>query len=341
VVVREADVVKLSLVVPCYNEEAALPQTAARLDALLDDLVVRGKVAPASDVLLVDDGSQDATWALIAGLADRSPRFVGVKLSRNRGHQNALLAGLMQADGDAVISLDADLQDDLGVIEQMVDAFNDGCEIVYGVRNHRDADTWFKRWTAERYYGLLRALGVDIVPNHADYRLLGRRALAALQSYEEVNLFLRGVIPQLGFRSQHVFYERGERVAGESKYPLSTMLGLAVDGVTSFSAVPLRLIAGLGAVVFVLSGAIALRVLGVRLFTDRAVPGWASTLLPIYALGGVQLLSIGVVGEYVAKIYLETKRRPRFFIEQIARRVDGAVSLQPQDPARRDSGSST
>lgn len=326
---------KLSLVVPCYNEEAALPQTAARLDALLDDLVRRGKVAPESDVWLVDDGSRDATWAVIEGLADRSPRFVGVKLSRNRGHQNALLAGLMQADGDAVISLDADLQDDLGVIEQMVDACEDGCEIVYGVRNRRDTDTWYKRWTAERYYALLRFLGVDIIPNHADYRLMGRRAIEALDSYEEVNLFLRGIIPQLGFRSKHVFYERGERIAGESKYPLRKMLGLAVDGVTSFSAVPLRLIAALGAMVFVMSTAIALWVLGIRFFTDRAVPGWASTLLPIYALGGVQLLSVGVVGEYVAKIYLETKRRPRFFIERIARRGDVLMRLHPHDAVRK------
>ena len=246
---------------------------------------------------------------------------MGVKLSRNRGHQNALLAGLMQADGDAVISLDADLQDDLGVIEQMVDAYREGCEIVYGVRDNRQKDTWFKRWSAERYYALLRFLGVDIVPNHADYRLLGRKALDALGDYEEVNLFLRGIIPQLGYRSRHVYYERGERVAGESKYPLKKMLTFAADGVTSFSAVPLRLIAGLGAVVFVMSVLISFWVLGVRLFSDQAVPGWASTLLPIYALGGVQLLSIGVVGEYVAKIYLETKRRPRFFIETVERNV--------------------
>ena len=305
---------KLSLVVPCYNEESALPFTAARLDELLEDLVRRGKIDASSDAWLVDDGSRDQTWACISALAARSPRFVGVKLSRNRGHQNALLAGLMQADGDAVISLDADLQDDLGVIEQMVDAYRDGCEIVYGVRSNRDKDTWFKRWTAERYYGLLRYLGVDVVPNHADYRLLGRRAIEALGDYEEVNLFLRGIIPQLGYRSRQVFYVRGERVAGESKYPLKKMLTFAADGVTSFSAVPLRLIAGLGAAVFVLSTLISFWVLGVRLWTDQAVPGWASTLLPIYALGGVQLLCIGVVGEYVAKIYLETKRRPRFFI---------------------------
>jgi len=312
---------KLSLVIPCYNEEAALPLTAGRLEALLDDLVQRGKIDSSSDAWLVDDGSRDGTWACIAALAARTPRFVGVKLSRNRGHQNALLAGLMQADGDAVISLDADLQDDLGVIEQMVDAYRDGCEIVYGVRDNRQKDTWFKRWSAERYYALLRYLGVDIVPNHADYRLLGRKALNALGDYEEVNLFLRGIIPQLGYRSRHVYYERGERVAGESKYPLKKMLTFAADGVTSFSAVPLRLIAGLGAVVFAMSVLISFWVLGVRLSSDQAVPGWASTLLPIYALGGVQLLSIGVVGEYVAKIYLETKRRPRFFVETVERNV--------------------
>lgn len=326
---------KLSLVVPCYNEEAALPQTAARLDALLDDLVARGRIAPDSNVWLVDDGSRDATWPLITALTGRSARFVGVKLSRNRGHQNALLAGLMQADGDAVISIDADLQDDLGVIEQMVEAHRDGCEIVYGVRNRRDLDTWFKRWSAERYYALLRFLGVDVVPNHADYRLMGRRAIAALDDYGEVNLFLRGIVPQLGFRSQHVFYERGERVAGESKYPLGKMLSFAVDGVTSFSAVPLRLIAALGACVFVASAVLSLWVLGVRLFTDQAVPGWASTLLPIYTLGGVQLLSVGVVGEYVAKIYMETKRRPRYFIETVARRSGAATLLNARETPRK------
>lgn len=308
---------KLSLVVPCYNEEAALPETASRLSSLLEDLIRRGKVDADSGIWLVDDGSRDRTWALIESLSSQSPAFYGIKLARNRGHQFALLAGLLSADGDAVISLDADLQDDLGVIERMIEEYQNGNEIVYGVRNKRDKDTWFKRWTAERYYGLLGMLGVSVVPNHADYRLMGREALNALEEYREVNLFLRGIVPQLGFRSTRVYYERHERIAGETKYPLKKMIALAADGITSFSAVPLRLIAALGAIVFVMSAGIALWVLVVRLFTSHAVPGWASTTLPIYALGGVQLLSLGVVGEYVAKVYMETKRRPRFRIEKI------------------------
>jgi glycosyltransferase involved in cell wall biosynthesis len=230
----------------------------------------------------------------------------------------------MSADGDAVISLDADLQDDLGVIEQMIDQYEAGNHIVYGVRSARQTDTWFKRWTAERYYDLLRFFGVDVVPNHADFRLLSREALDALKEYSEVNLFLRGIIPQLGFASSRVYYERARRAAGESKYPLGKMFAFAIDGVTSFSPVPLRLIAALGAVVFVVSGFISAWVLGTKLFTDRAIPGWASTTLPIYALGGIQLLSLGVIGEYIAKIYMESKRRPRFFIERMTKATKAA-----------------
>jgi glycosyltransferase involved in cell wall biosynthesis len=257
---------------------------------------------------------------------------VGVKLSRNRGHQHALLAGLLSADGDAVISMDADLQDDLGVLEQMVDAWRAGHEIVYGVRRSRTEDTFFKRWTARRYYALLRVLGVDIVPDHAEFRLMGRKALEALAEYPEANLFLRGLIPQLGFRSAQVLYDRRLRLAGETKYPLRRMMGLGIDGITSFSAVPLRLIAATGAVLFVLSSLVALWVIAIRMFTDRAVPGWASITLPIYALGGVQLLSLGVVGEYVAKIYLEVKRRPRYIIERTTR--DPAV-VEARDNSQR------
>jgi polyisoprenyl-phosphate glycosyltransferase len=313
--------VRLSLVIPCYNEQEALPITATRLETLLLDLIERRKIAADSNVWLVDDGSKDATWATIESLAARSDLFVGLKLSRNRGHQNALLAGLLSADGDAVISIDADLQDDLGVIEKMVDAYAAGYEIVYGVRKARDTDTWFKRWTALRYYGLLSALGVDIVPNHADFRLLGRNAINALGLHTEVNLFLRGIIPQLGYRTTSVYYDRGERVAGESKYPLRKMIRLALDGITSFSPVPLRLIAALGVIVCVFSLAMVLWVISIRLFTDRALPGWASTTVPIYLLGGVQLLCIGILGEYVAKIYSETKARPRFLIEKVERRT--------------------
>jgi polyisoprenyl-phosphate glycosyltransferase len=312
---------KLSLVIPCYNEEDALPHSSAALEKLMSDLIVRGKISQHSNIWLIDDGSKDKTWSLIEGLASRSELFVGVKLSRNRGHQNALLAGLFSADGDAVISIDADLQDDLGVIEKMVDAYAAGYEIVYGVRKARDTDTWFKRWSALRCYGLLRGMGVDIIPNHADFRLMGRKSIDSLSQHNEVNLFLRGIIPQLGYRSTSVYYDRLDRIAGESKYPLSKMIKLAMDGVTSFSPVPLRLIAALGGVVCLFSLAMVFWVLGVRLFTDRALPGWASTTVPIYLLGGVQLLCIGILGEYVAKIYSETKARPRFLIERVERRT--------------------
>jgi glycosyltransferase involved in cell wall biosynthesis len=329
--------VRLSLVIPCYNEEEALPLVVPQLEAFMHDLMARGKITSDSNIWMVDDGSKDATWSLLQSLAAGNGLFVGVKLSRNRGHQNALLAGLLSADGDAIVSIDADLQDDLGAIEKMVDAYAAGYEIVYGVRAARDTDTWFKRQTALKYYGLLRFLGVDIIPNHADFRLMGRAAIAALSEHGEVNLFLRGIIPQLGFRSTSVFYDRRDRVAGESKYPLRKMLKLALDGITSFSPAPLRMIAGLGGVVFVLSFAMTLWVLGVRLFTERALPGWASTTLPIYALGGVQLLCLGIIGEYVAKIYSETKARPRFLIECVERReaVTQAGSSTPSSAAAR------
>jgi glycosyltransferase involved in cell wall biosynthesis len=312
--------VKLSLVIPCYNEQEVLQETSTRVQVLLRDLIRRGKITPDSNVWLIDDGSTDDTWRLIEALTAGSTMFVGVKLSRNRGHQYALLAGLSSADGEAIISLDADLQDDLNVIEKMVDAYKGGYEIVYGVRASRDRDGWFKRWSAERYYGLLGVLGVAVVPNHADYRLMGRAALNALSEYREFNLFLRGVIPLLGFRYTNVYYERHERLAGVSKYPFRKMIALAIDGITSFSPVPLRMIAVLGATVFVVSASLSIWVLAVRFLTDRAVPGWASIMLPIYALGGVQLLGLGIVGEYVAKIYMETKRRPRFLIEKIVGR---------------------
>jgi glycosyltransferase involved in cell wall biosynthesis len=312
---------RLSLVVPCYNEEEALPHAAPRLARLMGELIARGKIASGSNIWFVDDGSKDGTWRVIESLTKESDLFVGVKLSRNLGHQNALLGGLMSADGDAVISIDADLQDDLSVIEEMVDAHAGGYEIVYGVRKARTTDTWFKRWSALRYYGLLRLLGVDIIPNHADFRLMGRLSLAALGQYTEVNLFLRGIIPQLGFRSTSVFYDRLDRIAGESKYPLGKMIKLALDGVTSFSPVPLRLIAGAGGIICVFSLGMAVWAIAIKLFTDRALPGWASTTVPIYLLGGVQLLCIGIVGEYVAKIYSETKARPRFLIEKVERRT--------------------
>lgn len=307
----------LGIVVPCYNEQEVLPETSKRLLDLLGRLRKAGLVSAASAIYFVDDGSQDNTWGLIESLAELDERVHGVKLSRNRGHQNALLAGLSVAQGDALVTVDADLQDDIEVIADMVRHFSKGCEIVYGVRVARGSDTAFKRGTAQAYYRLLAAVGVDIVNNHADYRLMSRRALQHLQEYAEVNLFLRGIIPLLGFRCATVHYDRAARFAGESKYPLRRMLALAFDGITSFSVTPLRLIAALGLLVFLLSFGMVGWVLYGRLVMQNAIPGWASSVIPIYFLGGVQLLSIGVLGEYVAKTYMETKRRPRYAIEVV------------------------
>lgn len=308
---------RLSLVVPCYNEEKVLPECVRQLRELLRELRAGGKVSYDSNLWLVDDGSRDGTWHIIESCAREFPDVTGVKLSRNRGHQNALLAGLLSADGDVVISLDADLQDDITVIEQMLDSHRAGNEVVFGVRRSRVQDPPFKRWSARRYYALLRVLGVEVIPDHAEFRLMDRAALDALAQYPESNLFLRGLVPQLGFRSTQVYYDRKLRIGGSSKYPLTRMLGLGIDGVTSFSVVPLRMIAALGGLLFLVSMGVSFWVVGVKLFTDHALPGWASTTLPIYALGGVQLLSLGLVGEYVAKIYMEVKRRPRYVIECI------------------------
>jgi glycosyltransferase involved in cell wall biosynthesis len=307
---------KLSIVVPCYNEEEVLPETMARLSAFLDRLVGSGKVAASSEAIFVDDGSRDKTWQLIRARHESEPRIRGVKLSANRGHQTALIAGLFAADGDAVVSIDADLQDDIAAMESMVDEHLKGFDVIYGVRGSRETDSAFKRSTATWYYRVLAMLGVKVVFNHADYRLLSRRALEALKGYSEVNLFLRGIVPLIGFRTATVFYDRAERFAGESKYPLRKMLALAIDGVTSFTALPLRMISMLGILVSVLSAGMAFWAFWVKVFTDEALPGWASSVIPIYFLGGIQLLSIGVLGEYVAKIYFEAKRRPRYFIEE-------------------------
>lgn len=314
---------KLAIVVPCYNEEEVLPETSRRLIALLDDLVARGKVASDSHVVFVDDGSRDKTWKMIEEMSATQPRIRGLKLSRNRGHQNALLCGLMNAEGDALISADADLQDDLGAIEEMVDAHAKGSDIVYGVRKRRVTDTFFKRFTAEGYYWLLARFGVQVVFNHADYRLMSRRAIEALREFGEVNIFLRGIVPQLGYPSSIVYYDRAERFAGESKYPLRKMLSFAWQGITSFSAVPLRFITTMGVLVSLGAFGFALWAIGVKLFSDEAVPGWASTVVPIYLLGGIQLLCIGILGEYLAKMYMETKRRPPFFLEKRAGFRDG------------------
>jgi polyisoprenyl-phosphate glycosyltransferase len=307
---------KLCIVVPCFNEEATLPETTCRLLGLLRDLQAKNKIDRLSELVFVDDGSMDSTWTLIEQLARDHENVHGRKLSRNRGHQNALLAGLFSTDGDAVITIDADLQDDIVAIEQMVDGYHAGYDIVYGVRSGREADTALKRVTAEAYYRALVLMGVDLVFNHADFRLLSRRAIRALSEYGEVNLFLRGIIPQLGFPSTVVRYERQRRLAGETKYSLRKMFSLAIEGVTSFSAFPLRVVTVLGITVFAISVLLGLWAVAIKLFTAQAVPGWASTVIPAYLLGGVQLLGIGIIGEYLAKIYLETKRRPRSHIEK-------------------------
>lgn len=324
-VARQAPV--LGVVVPCYNEQEVFPETARRLAALLQGLIDADRIDPASRTWFVDDGSRDQTWSLIEAAAEQpAMRVCGIKLSRNRGHQVALLAGILTAKGDVLISVDADLQDDLGAISQMLEAFAGGHDIVYGVRSARGTDSAFKRLTAEGYYRVLDRLGVEIVFNHADYRLMSRRAVEALREYPESNLFLRGLIPQLGFPSTTVAYERAERFAGESKYPLGKMLALAWQGMTSFSAAPLRMITALGMLVSVLSLGMGLWAFGVRLFTDAALPGWASIVIPLFLISGVQLLSLGVIGEYLAKIFLETKRRPLFFVDRLVRSDTDPVS---------------
>jgi polyisoprenyl-phosphate glycosyltransferase len=305
----------IALVLPCYNEEAVLPETASRLRVLLDGLLAEGHIASAR-VYFVDDGSQDRTWALIEDLQSRDERFSGVKLSCNRGHQNALMAGLSVAYQEAVISLDADLQDDIAVIGAMVDAYRGGAEIVLGVRDDRGSDSWFKRTTARSFYQFMRSMGVTIVIDHADYRLLSARALSALAEYTEVNLFLRALVPQLGFTVATVPYRRAERFAGETKYPLSKMLAFAFEGLTSFSVRPLRVITLLGILVSSVSFLLAGWALSTKIFLSYTVPGWASTVVPIYFICGVQLLCVGIIGEYVGKIYFETKRRPRFHIDR-------------------------
>ena len=304
------------LVVPCYNEEEMLPETFRQLTQTLDDLIRTGKAGEDSRMLFVDDGSSDRTWALIAEAVQNNPRLCGVKLAHNRGHQNALLAGLMTAKerADCAISLDADLQDDIGVLGEFLDKFHNGCDIVYGVRSSRATDTAFKRNTAGGFYSLMRRLGVEMISNHADYRLMSRRALEALSEYDEVNLFLRGIVPQIGYPHDVVYYERKERMAGESKYPLKKMIRFAMEGITSFSVKPLKLISNFGIFISVLSIAGLLYAL-ISYLSGVTVPGWTAIVSAIFFLGGIQLLCLGVVGTYVGKIYSEVKQRPRYRIE--------------------------
>ncbi|WP_338124962.1 glycosyltransferase family 2 protein [Parasutterella secunda] len=302
---------------PCYNEEEVLPETSKRLKEKLQQLISEKLISEKSRILFVNDGSKDRTWFIIKELHHSDPLYSGATLSRNRGHQNALLAGLMSAKNyaDFVISLDADLQDDINAIDSMIEKYYEGYDIVYGVRSSRKTDTFFKRFTAEGYYKFIKLLGADIVFNHADYRLMSKRALDDLSEYSEVNLFLRGIVPMLGYKTTSVFYERGERFAGESKYPLKKMLAFALEGVTSLSTKPLRFITLLGFVIFFVSLLMLIYSL-VQWFVDETVIGWASVICSIWAIGGLVLLSIGVVGEYIGKIYLETKHRPRYKISE-------------------------
>ena len=316
----------LYIVVPCYNEEEVLPETSKRLRAKLEQLMAEEKISPHSRILFVNDGSKDKTWELISQLHHDCPLFCGVDLSRNRGHQNALLAGLMTAKdrADMVISMDADLQDDIGAVDEMVDKYLDGVDIVYGVRSSRKTDTFFKRFTAEGFYRLMNAMGAESVFNHADYRLMSKRALEGLAQFKEVNLFLRGIIPMIGYRTDTVEYERGERFAGESKYPLKKMLSFALEGITSLSVKPLRLITGLGFLIFVVSIIMIIYNI-VRWAAGATVPGWASLSCSVWLMGGLILLSLGVVGEYVGKIYMESKERPRFIIREVLEENDEEI----------------
>jgi len=323
----------LYFVIPCYNEEAVLPETAKRLYNKCDHLIRAGKISDKSRILFVDDGSRDATWTIIEKLHDFKPVFSGLKLSHNRGHQNALLAGLMYAKDycDISISMDADLQDDIEAVDEMIAKYEGGCDIVYGVRNNRDTDTWFKRTTALRYYKLMERLGVELVYDSADYRLMSRKALLALSEFREVNLFLRGLVPMIGMKSDKVYYKRGERFAGESKYPLKKMLSFSMEGITSFSVKPIQMITNLGVLIFLVN--IVFLILGiVQKVHGTAVPGWPSVIVSIWAIGGLILIAIGVIGEYIGKIYLETKGRPRFILDRVLndgpKKEEDPVSVQ-------------
>lgn len=308
---------RLYVVIPCYNEEEVLPETSKRLKEKMMSLMEQDLISKDSRVCFVNDGSKDKTWELIEKLHAEDVLFSGVNLSRNRGHQNALLAGLMTAKehADVLISMDADLQDDINAMDEMLKKYNAGTDIVYGVRSSRKKDTFFKKATAEGFYKLMNAMGANTVFNHADYRLMSKRAVEGLAEFSEVNLFLRGIVPMIGYKSDVVYYERGERFAGESKYPLGKMIAFATEGITSLSTKPIRMITGLGFLIFLMSIAILIYSF-VRHFMGETIVGWTTIMVSIWAIGGLILLSLGVVGEYIGKIYLETKGRPRFIIEQ-------------------------
>ncbi len=323
----------LYIVIPCYNEQEVLPVTAPRFLEKLSQLVREGKISDKSRILFVNDGSKDATWSVIESLAAQNRAYTGICLSRNRGHQNALLAGLMEAKNrcDITISIDCDGQDDINAMDEMVDAFRDGCDIVYGVRSDRKSDTFFKRFSAQAFYKMMNAMGAEVIDNHADYRLLSARVLKELANFKEVNLFLRGMIPLVGFKSTCVAYIRQERVAGESHYPLSKMLALAIDGITSLSVKPIRLITGFGVLVAIVSFIGVIWAI-VQAFLGNTVSGWASTTSIICFVSGVQLVCLGIIGEYIGKIYLETKARPRYIVSEKTKELPAAAT-EPGDGA--------
>ena len=313
----------LYLVIPCYNEEEVLPETSSRLKGKMNELIGQNKIDSKSRVIFVNDGSKDRTWEIIQNLHQEDRLFGGINLSRNRGHQNALLAGLMTVKdyADMVISMDADLQDDINAIDEMIDKYLAGTDIIYGVRSSREKDTFFKKVTAEGFYKVMNTMGANTVFNHADYRLMSKRALEGLAQYGEVNLFLRGIVPMIGYSTDMVYYERGERFAGKSKYPLGKMLSFAVEGVTSLSTKPIRMITGLGFLIFIVSIGMLIYSL-IRHFMGATIVGWTTLMVSVWGIGGLILLSLGVVGEYIGKIYLETKARPRFIIEQFLNDID-------------------
>ena len=314
----DKDLKTIWLVIPCYNEKEVLPETSKQLQDIMEGLVGKGKINKESRVAFVNDGSKDTTWEIIARLHRENPLFVGINLAHNRGHQNALFAGLMTAKeyADAAISLDADLQDDVAAIEEFIDKFLEGKDIVYGVRSTRATDTRFKRGTAHAFYKLMNMMGADTLEDHADYRLMSRRALEALSEYGEVNLFLRGIVPSIGYETDVVYYQRHERFAGESKYPLKKMLSFAVEGITSFSIKPIRLITSLGIFLFSIS-VLLLIYFFVVWICGHTVAGWTTIVISVWGIGGLQLLALGVIGEYIGKTYLEVKHRPRYQIESV------------------------
>jgi len=315
---KNTDLPILALVIPCFNEEEVLDKTIPQLEVILNELINKKKISNKSYIKFIDDGSIDNTWNIIKQYSIKNNQVKGIKLSKNEGHQKALLAGMesVYSKCDCLISLDADLQDDLNAIEKMIDKYQEGYEIVLGVRDNRDNDSFFKKFTAESYYKIMKLMGVDIEFNHADYRLMSKKALGFFLQLKEKNLFIRGMVKLVGLKTTRVFYKRNKRVAGESKYPLKKMLSFAWDGITSFSVMPLKFITILGVFTFFISILITIYVLYIALYTNDAVPGWASTVLSIYFIGSIQLLSLGVLGEYIGKVYTETKNRPNYFIEE-------------------------